>query len=67
MGLEKSISLITGNNDNNKREKGYAYFGLANYYLKSGNKAKALENAEKANELVKTDSTIVDFIKQLKK
>ncbi len=63
---QKSIAAC-GDKENLSKEKSFAYFALGRFYLSQGNKTKALENAEKASDLNKTDKYMSDFLKQLQK
>ena len=63
---QKAIASA-GDKENFKQAKSFSYLGLARYYLSMNNKPKALECAEKALSVDKTDSFAADFIKSLQK
>jgi tetratricopeptide (TPR) repeat protein len=58
---KKAVEIL----ENNKVEQGYAYFGLAKYYLALNDKKKAMENAEKACE-INNDEILLGFLNNLK-
>ncbi len=59
---QRAIDLSVNKQDA-KFEVGSAYFGLANYYFRHGDKEKARKNAIKAHELDNNNTNIVEFLK----
>jgi predicted Zn-dependent protease len=62
---EQSIRITDQMGPNNGNP--YAYSGLARYYFKQGNRAKAIECAKKARDLGPKDKYLDEFYQQLQK